>query len=160
MFSIWEDEKKGKKGSRGIFYSVQQASEKTGIPPEEIDKARQKGGGRYFSQKDKKVFWIHDHDRGMPFVRIGKEDFPDIDSVMARFGLTREDVIYQLCDERGEFFDFQGKYEQISWRSLSLWILIDARKHAIKAEKFLASLPPSEAHEKARSLIEEIEKLF
>ena len=157
MFSIFED---GKKGEREIFYSIQQASDKTGIPSEEITKALQREGGRYFSIKDKKVFWIYDNDHGLPFIRIGKDDFPDIDSVMARFGLTREDVIYQLCDERGKFFDFQGEYDQISWKSLSLTILIDALKQAKMTEKLLVSLPPSEAHEKAKSLIEEIEKLF
>ena len=153
MLSIREDDKEEK---REIFYSIQQASEKTGIPPEEIAKALQREGCRYFSRKDKKVFWIYDEDHGLPFIRIGKEDFPDVDSVMARFGLPREDVIYQLCGERGEFFDFQGGYEQISWKSLSLKILIDALKQAKMVEKLLVSLPPSEAHEKARSLIEEI----
>ena len=157
MFSIFED---GKKRERTLFYSIQQASEETGIPPEEIDKVLQKGGGRYFSQKDKKVFWISENDCGIRFVRIGKEDFPDAASVMARFGLSRDDVIYQLCDEKRKFFDSQGEYDQISFRSSSLVILIDALKQAKMTEKLLVSLPPSEAHEKAKSLIEEIEKLF
>ena len=165
MFSICEDDKDEKE----IFYSIQQASEKTGIPSEEIAKALQRentnrGKGRYFSRTDKKLFWIYDEDQGMPFIRIDKDDFPDVDSVMKRFGLPREDVIYQLCKDNfssRDFYDSQEGYHQIWWKSPSLKILIDALKQAQMVEKVLDKFPPKGAiQEKARSLVEEIENLF
>ena len=164
MFSIREDDKDEKE----IFYSIQQASEKTGIPSEEIAKALQRentnrGKGRYFSRTDKKLFWIYDEEQGMPFIQIGKDDFPDVNSVMKRFGLSREDVIYQLCKDgfSRDFYDSQEGYHQISWKSPSLRILIDALKQAQMVEKVLNKFPPKGAiQENARSLVEEIEKLF
>ena len=160
MFSICEE--KEKKGE--IFYSIQQASEKTGIPPKIIGDAlktsRAIGRGRYFSEKDKKVFWIIDEDFDVKYIRIGNENFPNLDSVLFRFVLTRDDFIYQLCNEKGALFDYAGKEHEIRGKSSSLRILVDALQQAKMVEKLLVNLPPSEAHEKARSLIEEIEKLF
>ena len=46
------------------------------------------------------------------------------------------------------------------WKSPSLRVLVDALKQAQIAEKALVSLPPNGAHQKARSLVEEIENLF
>ena len=80
--------------------------------------------------------------------------------------MPREDAIHQLCQERlgqersGHLYDSQGKSHYIMWKSPSLRILVDSLKKAQIAEKALESLPPSVAHEKARSLVEEIEKLF
>ena len=157
MFAIYPDEKNKE---RIHFHSVQEASEKTGIPSEDIDKAlKQVGHGRYFSPKDKKVFWIKNMDVGGQFVRIGKEYFSDVNSIMVRFGLSRDDVIDQLCSEKGCFYPPGARFEEIQLYS-PLRRLIDARTQAKLLEQTLSLLPPSKAHEKARSLIEEIEKLF
>ena len=73
-FSIWEDDKDEEKQ---IFFCYKQASEITGIPPETLSEVFQKGRrGRYFRRADKKTFWIEDENQGMPFIRIGNEDFP------------------------------------------------------------------------------------
>ena len=164
MISIREDDK----DERQLFYSIQQASDKTGIPSEVIDEVLQRkfSSGRYFRRTDKKTFWIEDEGQGMPFIRIGQEDFPNVDSVLERFGLPRDDAIYQLCQERlgqertGNLYDSQGKSHYIMWKSPSLRVLVNALKQAQIAEKALDSLPPNGAHEKARSLVEEIENLF
>ena len=157
-FSIREDDQEEKQ----IFFSFQQASDKTGIPSETLSEVFQKlGRGRYFRRADKKTFWIYDEDYGMPFIRIKGEDFSDVDSVRERFGVHREDAIYQLCQETMYFYDSQGRDHQISWKSSSLEALIDALKHAQMTEKALNDLPPKgTSQEKARSLIEEIETMF
>ena len=157
--SIKEDDKEEKQ----IFFSFQQASDKTGIPSEILSEVFQKGRrGRYFRRADKKTFWIYDEDYGMPFIRIKGEDFSDVDTIMERFGLHRDDVIYQLCQKKTMcFYDSQGRDHQIGWKSPSLMALIDALEHAQMTEKALNDLPPNGTiQEKARSLIEEIEKLF
>ena len=58
MFAIYPDEKNEEKSVH--YFSVQEASEKTGFPPKEIEKALQTINGRYFCPKDKKVFWVRD----------------------------------------------------------------------------------------------------
>ena len=158
MFAIVPDEKSEE---RVLFYSVQEASEKTGIPPENIEKAlKQENDCRYFHQKDKKVFWIrrmkHQDKR---FAQIGNEEFPDVNSIVAKFGMSRDDVIHQLCNEDGFFYLPDSRRLSLDKRPL-LGRLIDARKQAQLFELSLAYLPPSQVHEKARNLIEEIEKLF
>ena len=163
MISIREDDK----DERQLFYSIQQASDKTGIPSEVIDEVLLQskiGSGRYFRITDKNTFWIEDEDKGMPFIRIDQEDFDNVDSILERFDLLREDAIYQLCKEErqgfGYFYDSQGKSHQIRWKSPSLRLLVKALKQAQIVEKALDSLPPNQANEKARSLVEEIENLF
>ena len=52
MFAIYPDEKNEEKSD---YFSVQEASEKTGFPPKEIEKALQTINGRY-AQK----IWVRD----------------------------------------------------------------------------------------------------
>ena len=157
MFAIYPDEKNEKRSLH--YFSVQEASEKTGIPPEKIEKALQTIKGRYFCPKEKKVFWIHDLSSGGKFVRIGEEQFPDVNSIMAKFGMSRDDVIYQLCNFNQEFSPPDSLYVRMQ-KYLPLGRLTDAWKEARKLEQTLALLPPSQIQEKARNLTEEIEKLF
>ena len=148
MFGIYPDEKTEE---RVHFYSVQDASEKTGIPPEDIDKAlKQKSDCRYFSQKDKKVFWIRrwQHHDGR-FAQIDHEEFPDVNSIMVKFGLSRDDVIHQLCHEK-IFFHLPDSRFVSMYKYPLLERLIDARKQAQLFEASLVPLPPSQIHEKAR----------
>ena len=82
MFAIYPDEKNKPKSVH--YFSVQEASEKTGFPPKEIEKALQSPYGRYFCPKDKKVFRVRDLSSGGKFVRIGEELFPDVNSIMKK----------------------------------------------------------------------------
>ena len=144
----------------GSFYSVQEASEKTGIPFEVIDKARHTTGTRYFSPKDKKAFWIYKLDLGAPIQLDNKDDFPNVNSIMMKFGLSRDDVIYQLCTEREKILQSQGN--KISfYLNFYMGNLVEARQKTKKLlEETLVYLPPSHIQEKAKELLEEIEKLF
>ena len=157
MFGIYPDEKTEQ---RVHFYSVQDASEKTGIPPEDIDKAlKQKSDCRYFSQKDKKVFWIRrTYHQDKRFAQIDNEEFPDVNSIMVKFGLSRDDVIHQLCHEK-IFFHLPDSRFVPMYKYPLLESLIYAREKAKKLEAHLARLPPK-IYEKAEDLVEEIEKLF
>ena len=157
MFAIVPDEKSEE---RVLFCSVQEASEKTGIPPEDIDKAlNQENDCRYFNQKDKKVFWIRKHTQDDRFAEIDHEDFPNVNSIMVKFGMSRDDVIHQLCNEECFFHLPDSRFLSLDKRPL-LKTLINARKQAKLFEVSLAYLPSIKIHEKARSLVEEIEKLF
>ena len=102
MFAIYPDEKNEEKSVH--YFSVQEASEKTGFPPKEIEKALQSSNGRYFCPKDKKVFWIRDLSFRREICRIGEELFPDVNSIMKKFGMERDDVIYQLCNNSNQNF--------------------------------------------------------
>ena len=156
MFAIYPDEKNEERSVH--YFSVQEASEKTGFPPEEIEKALHSINGRYFSQKDKKVFWLRDMSSRGRFVQIDREEFPDVNSIMVKFGMSRDDVIYQLCND-DKFYSPGSLFLPVQkYRPLSR--LIDARQEAKKLEQTLSLLPPSQIQEKARDLVEEIEKLF
>ena len=158
MFAIYPDENNAPK--KVHYFSIQEASEKTGFPPEDIKKALQSLNGRYFSQKDKKVFWVHKRSSGKNFARINHEEFPDVKSIMEKFGMTRDDVIYQLCNNRN-FLLYPPDSLSVSVQpSFALSHLIDAQKQAKKLEDALSYLPPSHIQEKAQELVEEIEKLF
>ena len=157
MFAIYPDEKNEEKSVH--YFSVQEASEKKGFPPKEIEKALQSSNGRYFCPKDKKVFWVRDLSSGGKFVRIGEELFPDVNSIMKKFGMGRDDVIYQLCNSHQDFYPPDSLCVPMQ-KYMPLGRLIDAWKNARKLEQTLRFLPPSHIQEKARDLVEEIEKLF
>ena len=158
MFAIYPDEKNKPKSVH--YFSVQEASEKTGFPPKEIEKALKSPHGRYFCPKDKKVFRVRDLSSGGQFVRIGEEQFPDVNSIMKKFGMERDDVIYQLCNNSSP--DFFPPYSLCKPMQIYMPLgrLIDAWKKARKLEQTLSFLPPSHIQEKAKDLVEEIEKLF
>ena len=158
MFAIYPDENNAPK--KVHYFSIQEASEKTGFPPEDIEKARQSSNGRYFSQKDKKVFWVREMNSGKRFARIDREEFPDLNSIMEKFGMTRDDVIYQLCNNKDSLFYPPDSLFVSVQPSFALSHLIKAQKKAKKLEDALSFLPPSHIQEKAKDLIEEIEKLF
>ena len=158
MFAIYPDEKNEERSVH--YFSVQEASEKTGFPPEKIEKALQTINGRYFCPKDKKVFWVRDISSGGRFVKIGQEEFPDVNSIMAKFGMGRDDVIYQLCNNSNQDFYPPDSLCVPMQKYMPLGRLIDAWKNARKLEQKLALLPPSHIQEKAKDLVEEIEKLF
>ena len=158
MFAIYPDEKNEEKSVH--YFSVQEASEKTGFPPKEIEKALQTINGRYFCPKDKKVFWVRDISSGGKFVRIGEELFPDVNTIMKKFGMERDDVIYQLCNNSNQdFYPPDSLYVPMQ-KYMPLGRLIDAQHKAKLLEQTLRFLPPSHIQEKARDLVEEIEKLF
>ena len=158
MFAIYPDENNAPK--KVHYFSIQEASEKTGFPPEDIEKARQSSNGRYFSQKDKKVFWVREMSSGRNFARIDHEEFPDVNSIMEKFGMTRDDVIYQLCNNKeNRFYPPDSLFLPVQ-PSFALIKLINAQKKAKKLEDVLSYLPPSHIQEKAQELVEEIEKLF
>ena len=158
MFAIYPDEKNEE--ATVHYFSVQEASEKTGFPPKEIEKALQTINGRYFCPKDKKVFWVRDLSSGGKFVRIGEELFPDVNSIMKKFGMERDDVIYQLCNNSNQNFYPPGSLFLTMQPYMPLGRLIDAQHKAKLLEQTLRFLPPSHIQEKARDLVEEIEKLF
>ena len=158
MFAIYPDEKNKPKSVH--YFSVQEASEKTGFPPKEIEKALQSPYGRYFCPKDKKVFRVRDLSSGGKFVRIGEELFPDVNSIMKKFGMERDDVIYQLCNNSNQDFFPPDSLSEPMQKYMPLSRLIDAWKNARKLEQTLSFLPPSHIQEKAKDLVEEIEKLF
>ena len=156
MFAIYPDENNER---RVQFHSVQDASEETGVPPENIEKAlKQKRDCRYFSQKDKKVFWIQPIYQDKRFAQINHEEFSDVNSIMVKFGLSRDDVIHQLCQE-GVFFHLPDSRLLPLDKYPFLESLIYARKEAKNLRVHLARLPPK-IYEKAEDLVEEIEKLF
>ena len=157
MFAIYPDEKNEEKSVH--YFSVQEASEKTGFPPEKIEEALQTINGRYFCPKDKKVFWVRDLSSGGKFVNIGQEEFPDVNSIMAKFGMDRDDVIYQLCNSNQDFSPPDSLPVPMR-KYMPLGRLIDAQHKAKLLELTLTLLPPSHIQEKARDLLEEIEKLF
>ena len=158
MFAIYPDENNEPK--KVHYFSVQEASEKTGFPPEGIKKALQSFTGRYFSQKDKKVFWVREMGSGKGFVRIDHEEFPDVNSIMNKFGMTRDDVIYQLCNNKENIF-YPPDSSFLSMQAKTALIkLINAREKAKKLENALSFLPPSHIQEKAKELLDDIEKLF
>ena len=145
------------------FYSVQEASEKTGIPFEVIDRARRHTKGtRYFSPKNKKAFWIYKlNSQEAPIQLEYKDDFPNVNAIMIRFGLSRDDVIYQLCTEKEKILQTPGDKKYIFHLNFYMSYLVEARQKTKKLlEGTLAYLPPSHIQEKAKDLIEEIEKLF
>ena len=158
MFAIYPDEKN--EGEKVNYFSVQEASEKTGFPPKEIEKALQTINGRLFCPKQKKVFWIRDLSSGGKFVNIGEEEFPDVKSIMEKFGMTREDVIHQLCNNTDQTFYPPDSLFLRMQPYLPLGRLTDAHHKAKLLESTLALLPPSHIQEKAKDLVEEIEKLF
>ena len=158
MFAIYPDEKNKPKSVH--YFSVQEASEKTGFPPKEIEKALQTINGRYFCPKDKKVFWVRDLSSGGKFVRIGEELFPDVNSIMKKFGMERDDVIYQLCNNSNQNFYPPDSLFLTMQPYMPLGRLIDAWKNARKLEQTLRFLPPSHIQEKARDLVKEIENQF
>ena len=157
MFAIYPDEKNEEKSVH--YFSVQEASEKKGFPPKEIEKALQSSNGRYFCPKDKKVFWVRDLSSGGKFVRIGEELFPDVNSIMKKFGMERDDVIYQLCNSNQDFYPPDSLCVPMQ-KYMPLGRLIDAQHKAKLLEQTLRFLPPSHIQEKARDLVKEIEKLF
>ena len=158
MFAIYPDEKNAPE--RVHYFSVQEASEKTGFPPEDIKKALQSPNGRYFSQKDKKVFWVREMSSGRNFARIDHEEFPDVNSIMEKFGMTRGDVIYQLCNNKDCIFYPPDSLFLSVQPSFFLSHLIDAQQQAKKLEIVLSFLPSSHIQEKAKELLDDIEKLF
>ena len=113
-----------------------------------------------FAQKTKKVFRVWDLSSGGQFVRIGEEQFPDVNSIMKKFGMERDDVIYQLCNNSSP--DFFPPYSLCKPMQIYMPLgrLIDAWKKARKLEQTLSFLPPSHIQEKAKDLVEEVEKLF
>ena len=157
MFAIYPDEKNEEKSVH--YFSVQEASEKTGFPPKEIEKALQTINGRYFCPKEKKVFWVRDLSSGGRFVKIGQEEFPDVNSIMAKFGMGRNDVIYQLCNSHQDFYPPDSLPVPMQ-KYIPLGRLTDAQHKAKLLEQTLRFLPPSHIQEKAKDLVEEIEKLF
>ena len=158
MFAIYPDEKNAPE--RVHYFSVQDASEKTGFPPEKIKQALQSSHGRYFSQKDKKVFWVREVNPGESFVRIDREEFPDVKSIMEKFGMTRDDVIDQLCNNKEyTFYPPDSSFVSVQ-PSFVLSHLIDAQQKAKKLENVLSFLPFNHIREKAQELVKEIEKLF
>ena len=158
MFAIYPDEKNAPE--RVHYFSVQEASEKTGFPPEDIKKALQSSHGRYFSQKDKKVIWVREVNPGESFVRIDREEFPDVNSIMEKFGMTRDDVIDQLCNNKEyTFYPPDSSFLSVQ-PSFVLSHLIDAQQKAKKLENVLSFLSSSHIQKKAQELVKEIEKLF
>ena len=107
-----------------------------------------------------KVFRVRDLSSGGQFVRIGEEQFPDVNSIMKKFGMERDDVIYQLCNNSSP--DFFPPYSLCKPMQIYMPLgrLIDAWKKARKLEQTLSFLPPSHIQEKAKDLVEEVEKLF
>ena len=158
MFAIYPDEKNA--SERIHYFSIQEASEKTGFTPEDIKKALQSPHGRYFSQKDKNVFWVREVCSQKGFVRINGEEFPDVNSIMEKFGMTRGDVIYQLCNNKENIFYPPDDSLCLSMQPRGVIRLIDALQKAKKLETVLSFLPPSHIQEKAKELLDDIEKLF
>ena len=165
MFRIYQENLTDKplpEKPQECFYSVQEASEKTGLPFEVIDRARHTTGTRYFSPKDKKAFWIYKLNYQEAPIQIDyKDDFPNVDGIMIRFGLSRDDVIYQLCTEKEQILRTPGNNKYSFYLNFYMSHLVEARQKTKKLlEETLVYLPPSHIQEKAKELLDDIEKLF
>ena len=143
-----------------IIFRFKKPVKKQDFPQKRLKKLFQSSNGRYFCQKDKKVFWVRALSSGGKFVRIGEELFPDVNSIMKKFGMERDDVIYQLCNNSNQDFYPPDSLILTMQPYMPLGRLIDAWKNARKLEQTLSFLPPSHIQEKAKDLVEEIEKLF
>ena len=87
-----------------IIFRFKKPVKKQDFLQKRLKKLFNQSNGRYFCPKDKKVFWVRDLSSGGKFVRIGEELFPDVNSIMKKFGMERDDVIYQLCNNSNQDF--------------------------------------------------------
>ena len=143
-----------------IIFRFKKPVKKQDFLQKRLEKALKSPHGRYFCPKDKKVFRVWDLSSGGQFVRIGEEQFPDVNSIMKKFGMERDDVIYQLCNNSSPNFFPPYSLCKPMQIYMPLGRLIDAWKKARKLEQTLSFLPPSHIQEKAKDLVEEVEKLF
>ena len=68
-FSIQEEG-----GEKQIFFTFQEASEKTGLSSKSIYRVLKSGRNKYFRRCAKKTFWIQNEET-TPFIQVDGEDF-------------------------------------------------------------------------------------
>ena len=132
-FSIQEEGK-----DKQIFFTLKEASEKTGILSKRIAQTLRSGRNKYFRRSDKKTFWIQNEET-TPFIQIDGEDFFTADEIQERFGVSRTVLFNQLFKKRTHFLDSQEKSHEVTWKSDGLEKFLSRLRERDSAEKVMSS---------------------
>ena len=149
-FSIQEEG-----GEKQIFFTFQEASEKTGIPSKSINRVLKSGRKRYFQRSDKKTFWIQNEET-TPFIQIDGEDFFTVEQIQERFRVSRTVLLNQLCKKKTHFLDFQEKSHEVTWKSDDLEKFLSI----LKETKMLGNIAPEILRGKRKADKKFCEKIF
>ena len=131
-FSIQEEG-----GEKQIFFTFQEASEKTGLSSKSIYRALKSGRNKYFRRCDKKTFWIQNEET-TPFIQVDGEDFFTEEEIHERFGISRTVLFNQLCKKKTHFLDSQEKSHEVTWKSDGLEFFLSKLRERNAVEKVMS----------------------
>ena len=131
-FSIQEEG-----GEKQIFFTFQEASEKTGLSSKSIYRVLKSGRNKYFRRSDKKTFWIQNEET-TPFIQVDGEDFFTEEEIQERFGISRTVLFNQLCKKKTHFLDSQEKSHEVTWKSDGLEFFFSKLRERNAVEKVMS----------------------